>query len=104
MAKQNARAVASRISTVRNQRLLTQHETLDFSSRGLRQVVNKFDPARIFPRTDRAFYVNLEFFVECAATIIVAAVPKHNKCLRLDKTIAIFYRNDSRLEDLGMAD
>ena len=48
---------------------VAQHEALNLAGRGFRQAVDEFDPARIFPRADRALHMHLQLFVERPAVI-----------------------------------
>src|SRR2546428_1313914 len=80
---------------------LAKLEALDLSGRGFRQAVDHFDPARIFPRSDRGLHVLLERRVELLARL---AVLQHHERLRLEQSVRVGGRDDRRLQDRGMAD
>src|SRR5450759_2591050 len=102
-ATQDERAAASAVSAVQINPLVSQQEALDFSGRSLWQAVDKFNPARILPRTDRALHMNLELFIERPADIAFFLIFEHDKCFWLDQAVIVFDGHDGGLENLRMA-
>jgi hypothetical protein len=76
---------------------ITQRESLDLAGRRFRQVIRKVDPARIFPRTDGALHIHLDFLVQRALSRLLLLL-EHNKGTRLDRSVIVFRRNNGRFK------
>ena len=78
--------------------LVAQHKALDFSGRGFRQAVDEFDPARVFPGTDRAFHMHLELFIERPSDIGLVLILEYDEGFWFDQAVFVLDRHDGGLE------
>src|ERR1700730_2889579 len=107
MAKRDGRDRSSALHLGRARlraRKFAQFEALDLAGRGLRQRIDEFDPARIFPRPYRALDVRLEALIERPASALARVSLENHESLRLEQTLGVLRRNDGRFEHIGMAD
>src|SRR5271167_1998160 len=56
---------------------VAQLEPLNLAGGRLRQAVDEFDPARIFPRADRALHMHFQLVVQRSTGHLAAAVLEH---------------------------
>src|SRR4249920_678266 len=84
-------------------RKFAQLEALNFAGRGLRQRIDEFDPAWIFPRADRALDVGLEALIERPAGALARVAFENHESLRLEQTFRVLCGDDGRFEHIGMA-
>src|SRR5688572_787885 len=96
-AMRKAPPAADLTSSSANASRFPQFVALDLAGRGLRQLVDELDPARVLVRRDAALHELLQLLRKRVAAGL--AVLQQDECLRLRELVLVLHPHDPALED-----